>query len=71
LARDGHTYAIAVCTRFEEIPVDRQQIDRLICQRIRQHEIRVGVISGLLGSVILASLWGPLLLLWWAIDNGH
>lgn len=38
--------------------MDRQLIEQLIDEKIRQHEIRIGIISGIFGTIILGGSFG-------------
>lgn len=33
--------------------MDRQLIEKLVDEKIRQHEIRIGIISGIIGAFII------------------
>ena len=40
-----------------------EQVKKIVAAAIREHELRVAVISGVLGSVLLAGSWHALWLL--------
>lgn len=39
------------------IPMTEQEIIKIIQTKIRNHEVRVAIVSGILGSVILAGIF--------------
>lgn len=54
--------AAALIRRYRPA-MNEDQVRRLIHDAIRDHEIRVAVISGLFGALLLAGTWHAILLL--------
>lgn len=44
--------------------MSREEINALVDQKIREHEIRIGIISGIIGMVFFAALLASLVFLY-------
>jgi hypothetical protein len=68
LLRIGNPDAVAGVTagrgnRWHPDGITEEQVKEIVTAAIREHELRVAVISGVLGSVLLAGSWHAVWLL--------
>ena len=44
--------------------ISREEMEALIAQRIYEHELRIGIISGIVGMIFFAALFAALMFLY-------
>jgi hypothetical protein len=49
--------------------MSRQEINALVDEKIRAHEIRIGIISGIAGMIFLAALFSALVFLYFVASS--